>query len=254
MTLISVDKAIRTIMGFGDIPQDNGLAYVRVQRILMPTVGELNLNVSPKIISFIGTIASDYTIDLPADSVKAYKVGRLLDNGEIRTLGKIKTYVSSETECDCPGCEGTSVLGQSTEEASTDASYCSLCTFHNFLFNNGSYGELYAARNDYFENGNWSEEDGKVKFHSGYDVSIGNQMVVEYESAFNEEGLSLIPFDEFEMIRNKVLSEFFKTSKPSLAVMYHRDFKVAIANRKRRLTRMPHEEWIAALTGYKNVP
>lgn len=254
MTFISADKAIRTIMGFGDIPQDNGLAYARIQRILMPTLGELNLNVFPKILSFIGTISSDYTIELPADSVKVYKVGRLLDNGEARTLGKIKTYTSSEVVCDCPGCSGTSVTGQSTDSASADVSYCPACTFHNFLFNDGRYGEIYAARNDYFENGNWSEEDGKVKFHSGYDVSVGNRMVIEYESAYNHESLALIPFDEFEIIRNKVLYEFFKTAKPSLATMYQRDFKVALANRRRRLTNMPHEEWIAALTGYKNVP
>jgi len=154
VTFISVDKAIRTTMGFGDIPQSNGLAYARLQRIMSATIGELQLNVFPKILSTIAVTSADYTIEVPADCAKVYKVGRLFDDGTIRTLGRIKTYKDSTITCDCPGCTGTSVAGQSSQEAVlvTDDTYCSACTFHNFRFN-GYYGELYASQNDHFENG-----------------------------------------------------------------------------------------------------
>lgn len=256
MTFISVDKAIRTIMGFGDIPQSNGQAYARLQRILSATVGELQLNVSPKIISVIATTSPDLTLEVPADCARVYKVGRLFDDGTIRTLGRIKTYPDDQTSCDCPGCSGTPVSGQSSsEETATVAAYCDACTFHNFLFSNTwKYGELYSVRNDYFENGNWSYEGGVVKLHSGVDVGAGHKMVIEYESAFNEESLSLIDFSDGEMIRNKVLYEFYRMSKPTHAMMYWNDFKRAIANRKRRLTNMPNEEIVAAISGYKNTP
>jgi hypothetical protein len=73
VTFISVDKAIRTIMGFGDIPQSNGNAYARLQRILSATVGELQLNVAPKLLSVIAVTSPDYTIETPADCAKVYK-------------------------------------------------------------------------------------------------------------------------------------------------------------------------------------
>lgn len=255
MTFISVDKAIRTIMGFGDIPQSNGLAYARIQRILSATVGELQLNVAPKLLSVIAVTSADYTLEVPADCAKVYKVGRLFADGTIRTLGRIRTYPDDQTTCDCPGCSGTPVSGQSSEEeTATVAAYCDACTFHNFLFTNARYGELYSVRNDYFENGNWSHEGGTIKLHSGEDVGVGFKMVIEYESAFNEESLSLIDFADGEMIRNKVLYEFFTTSRPNQAMIYWNNFKRALANRNRRLTNVPNEEIVAAITGYKNTP
>lgn len=254
MTLISLDKAIRTIMGFGDIPQSNGLAYSRLQRILSATMGELQLNVFPKILSVIATTSPDLTLEIPVDCAKVYKVGRLFDDGTIRTLGRIKTYKETETSCDCPGCQGAAVGGQTSQEAvATVDAYCSACTFHNFYFTSG-YGELYASQNDHFENGKWSHEDGIIKLHSGCDVAIDQKMVIEYESAFNEESLNLIEFDNLDMLRNKCLYEFYRNSRPGISQMYWSDFKRALANRKRRITNMPTEEIVAAISGYRNSP
>lgn len=254
MTFISVDKAIRTIMGFGDIPQSNGLAYARLQRILSATIGELQLNVCPNILSVIATTSSDLTLEIPADCAKVYKVGRLFSDGTIRTLGRIKTYKDENVSCDCPGCSGSTVGGQSSQEAVAPVdTFCSACTFHNFHFSSG-YGGLYAARDDHFENGKWSHEGGAIKLQSGYDVAVGQKMVIEYESAFNEESLNLIEFSDLEMLRNKCLYEFYRNSRQGISKEYWNDFKRALANRRRRLTNMPDEEIVAALSGYRNVP
>ena len=257
MTFISADKAVRTIMGFGDIPQSNGQAYARLLRIMSATIGELQLNVAPKLLSVIVTTSEDYTLDVPGDCAKVYKVGRLFDDGTIRILGRVKTYTENEISCDCPGCTGTAVAGQSSSVAASSVdpySYCPACTFHGYCFTSSGYGELYAVRNDHFENGKWSHEGGTIKLHSGYDVGVGYKMVIEYESAFNEESLGLIEFEDLEMIRNKVLYEFYKTSKPGISMSYWNDFRRAVSNRKIRASRMPIEEIVASITGYKNTP
>jgi len=77
-------------------------------------------------------------------------------------------------------------------------------------------------------------------------------MIIEYESAFNEESLNLIEFENLEIIRNKCLYEFFRKSDKGTAKTHFDDFKRALANRKRRLTNMPSEEIVAALSGYRN--
>jgi hypothetical protein len=251
MMLETVDNTIRNIMAHGGIDVNSG--YVRVQRLLFDAMRDIKINISPDIRSVIHTIGSDFSVSLPNDSVRIYKVGKLCSDGSISIFGEEKKYVEG-FECDCPGCSGTSVSGQSvSEEVATDVPYCAANTFHNFWFN-GYYGGLYGARNDRFDNGKWSENNGVITFSSGTEVYEGAKVVVEYETSFNKKALQMIEDEDADILRNKVLHEFFLTSKPSAASTYYQKFLVAISNRKRRKTTMNHDEWLAIFTNYINVP
>jgi len=249
--LEKVDDTIRNIMAHGGIDVESG--YTRIQRLLFDAMRDIKINISPDIRSVVRTIGSDFSVSLPSDSVRVYKVGKLCNDGSISIFGEEKKYVE-KSQCDCPGCSGTAVSGQSaSEEVAISTPYCTANTFHNFWFNS-YYGGLYGARDDRFENGKWSENDGTITFSSGTEVYEGAKVVIEYETSFNKKQLQMIDDEDADILRNKVLHEFFLTSKPSISQMYYNKFRVAIENRNRRKTTMNHDEWLAMFTNYINVP
>lgn len=251
--LETVDNTIRNIMAHGAIDPSAGGAYIRIQRILFDAMRDIKINVSPDIRTVFATIGSDFSVEMPKDSIRVYKVGRLKSDGSISIYGEDKRYFDNSTPCDCPGCSGETVSGQSTSSAvTTVAPYCSNVTFHNFWFGN-KYGELFGARDNKFENGTWSENGNSITFSTGTEVYEGAKVVIEYETSFNKKELRFIKDEDADILRNKVLHEFFLTSKPSAANAYYQKFRTAIANRKRRKTTMNHAEWMALFTGYANI-
>lgn len=244
---MNLDNAIRSFLSHGDIDVTASGTYARMQRIVLAQIAELRLNVSPDVRSAVLVINDDLTVDMPADSVRIYKVGRLMPDGSVRTFGESERFYEENT-CDCPGC---SAVGSGGQQPAGTSRHCHFSTFHN-VFWDGRYGELYGLRDDYFENGKWSVNGNKITFHSGYDVRAGNKVVVEYETS--TDGFSVIPEEDIEMLRNKCLHEFFLNMRPSVADRYFVKFKQAINNKVRRETRMPPEWWIANFSGHKNVP
>lgn len=245
----TVDNTIRNIMAHGNVND-----YVRVQRLLFDAIRDIKINVSPDIRSVIKTIGSDLTVRMPDDAVRIYKVGKLNTDGSITIFGEIKKYIDNSVECDCPGCSGTAVSGQSsTNSVTTAVPYCASTTFHNFYFNS-YYGGLYGVRDDRFEAGKWSENDGVISFATGSQVYEGAKVVIEYETSFNKSQLRMIDDEDADILRNKVLHEYFIVTKPGVAGMYYNKFRTAIENRKYRKTIMNHDEWLAMFTNYINVP
>lgn len=240
-------------MATGSISGDR--QYVRIQRLTYDAIDEIKLNISPDIRSVISTIKPDFSIDLPNDAVRVYKVGALCKDGSIIVFGEEKTYKEEAIPCDCPGCGGTVVTGQSSSSStSTTAPYCSNMIFHNYLFSTGYYGELFGARMDRFSAGKWTQNDTTISFTSGTLIAAGLKVVVEYETSFNKKSLRMIDRELAPILRNKVLHEFYLPVKQGLADKYFLKFVDAMENRNIRKTAMNHDEWLAMFTNYSNAP
>ena len=180
------------------------------------------------------TIKDNLTATLPKDVSEVIKVGYPITDGgrsELRYLGHrrfIHRKDLKDAEIVFPACTCTdetvntvtattnTALSQYDQEALALDSYI----FHNLSLRAG-YGELYGYAPVMYPNGIYTVDynNNRLVFDSGFDIQIGNTLVVEYKSHLTSESYKYIPFIAFDALRYKAL-EYLDKQNASENKMY----------------------------------
>jgi len=210
-------------------------------RTLRNVLDELNVHINANIVTKRFEIADNFTLGMPNDTMDVLKVGALTDNGRLRIMGVdegIKRDVPT-TGCSC----------SSTESSDTET-LCSACCFHNAAWGS-SYGELYGYRPPTFPNGmfRYNKRDNRIEFSSGYDVSAGAEVVVEYRAALGGEEYNLIPAEIVNALTFRVSEILNMSSRPGVAQANYQAFARSYYAYKSAQNPYTDADLVAALRG-----
>lgn len=198
MRFDSVDTIVRDMMAQMKVGDTE---YVRILRAVIRVLENLNWYNIPEFKSDDFLVKENLTIDLPSDVALVTKVGKLIVGGQgrIRLLGRVARLYSKVVEtpltCTC------NVEEEESEVVLTTENTCPACTFYNYAAG-GSKGELYGYRVREHPNGTYwvNEADNRIELSSGYDVTPGEYLTVEYKPVFSEDKYKLIPREYFMVI------------------------------------------------------
>lgn len=221
--------------------QKMGLAV----RALRNSLDELNMSVLPNVVSGMMEIADDFTIMMPGDCIQVTKVGVILeDNGIVRFMGRMDN-VRRAVESNCCVCDETP-----TEETVT-ANISLGNTIHNVFYTSTRKGELYGYRLPQFPNGmfRYNRGENRIEFSSGYDIVVGNKVLVEYLSSLSGEGYNMIPSELANAIMYHSAMSLNLSSRPGIAKNYMNEFLRSFGEYKTIALSYDIPDLVAALRG-----
>jgi hypothetical protein len=232
---ITLDDFVRNVCAVMD--DHECLQYAKCVRMSKMTLGELNM-LLPYIKSELFEIESNFTIQMPDDTIDVLKVGYLDSNRQLRVLDKndnLRVLVASENE-EC-GVDGSSVLANPV-------------SFVN-CYVNGMNGEMFGYRYKGGDVGTWRRniERNLIELGGGSEVSVGSKLLVEYRTATSNEDIWLIPAESEPAVRWKVLQMMNLSSNQSLSRDAFEFFKISYAQLQDRYRRYSLEDWMLAIKG-----
>lgn len=255
MKYATIDRFIRDVLAIaGDTEYRNMLV---MKRIVPHVLNELGLTVLASVQSMTVKVNGAHTIHLPDSVERVIKVGKVLDNGCIRVLGKegnrIKrsTFKETEGECTCGEKSNVSTDLPAYKDESYGKTTCLACTFHNW---NG-LGEAYGYREPQFPNGryHYNAVDNVLEFYSGDDVYEGSELLLEYVPLRPTDKEKMYPVAAFAVLRYKCLVHYYEDSDPGKASYNMQQFKIHLKEYKKTLRDYSLEDIYAAFAGnYSN--
>jgi hypothetical protein len=220
-------------------PDFRGLAGV--VRVMSSVLDELNLHDGIEYYrSEVMEIDDNLTISLPKDCINVMKVGVVGQDAKVRVMGnddRIRRKGLADTnKCTC--------------DDTTD-DICTACTFCNVWWGNSYFGELYGAKSVEFANGSYRYDRPRnaLEFGSGYDISAGAKILVEYKSALDGEGYNMIPSENAMAVAFRTIMALSASVAPGRAQYAEHQFKVSWAMLKRRKINNNPLDLIAAVKG-----
>jgi hypothetical protein len=205
-TIGDVTTRVMTLLGSND--------FKKVATAIKTVVVDLRLysNVVIGIKSKALTVGSNLTVELPTDVSKMVKVG-IVKGRRMEILNKKRIIKNKaqydEIQTESARCANCSCTFSQTSATNTEGGrlpdvflsemlpaepvvdYCSYLTFHNYNSNS------YCYANPRVHYGAW-EEQGRRLLFSG--VTVGTDVVIEYETLIGAEDLQLVPKSAFYCI------------------------------------------------------
>jgi hypothetical protein len=241
MKFKTIDALVRDLES--QIGYAPGKGYVRLTRLALFVMRDLNLHILPNVRSTKVIIDANGTVTIPADVVEVLRAGVLQSDRQILPLRKMpRLYSPDEFQTYC--CNEEESQAVSVEQ--------SQLVFHNYYWNDKFVGEYYGWSRDQFpQGGYWHDERGNrlVFTSSGWAVAPGEEIIIEYNSTLDEADAKIVPIDAEAMIRYYVLEEFYGTTNPSLAAEYRRRKSQAIRRYNELKTNYDPEQVLNTLRG-----
>jgi len=182
-----------------DLGDSNGRYKFTILRHLLAGWREWNLYVGQEFCVKTQVLAVDNVIELPSDFIYETKVG-LRRNGRIAmlTLDKsIEKHTFSQDES-----------GVKLNEIWNGGVWGGEYTFYNYSFNNG-LGELYGYGGVINTNGYYNIDRGKGEIYIGSLTPDDAEIVIEYKSSGEDDGLTLIPTETVKCLEYYAKSEWY---------------------------------------------
>ncbi|MCH9665380.1 MAG: hypothetical protein K0U41_05975 [Gammaproteobacteria bacterium] len=250
---ISFDEMVRYICSYlGD--DEASKLYTKVARFLGGTLDDFNVyRLLPNIKSVLLTIEDNLTVSLPEDFMEISKVGVCYDR-ELRILGRNKSLCTSAFPVD-PVIECCTCEKENEEDMTQEDACCPACTFNNFggfgrgrilgdhfLYDYGGYLYGYVPQ-DQFVGGTYDVDlaNNRLILGQGCDVSVGGELVVEYQAGLQGNGYRLIPRKARSALMYKV-AHLIEKRPDDL-----RSFKREYYEFKRSFDNYSLEDWLAAV-------
>lgn len=235
MRFTSLDEIVRDIISV-QLGSEGTNQYLRVSRAVKAGINEVQLTFLPSIQSSLLEVGTNLIVNLPPDHITITKVGILTSDGKIVTLiqnshlrrveyDKLINDIPEYCECEVPPPSAVDI--PITSEA------CNI--FHNCLWWNSRYGELYAAGNGMDFEGGWryNMDAGVIEMASGTLVQPGVKVLVEYKSLDNEQ-YTMVPIVAKETIEAFAMYKLF-LNRPQLSAYYMQEFRRMAAELKRKV-------------------
>ena len=244
--------AVDVCRHMGD-PDAKNIAIVLAE--VVRVVDQLNFNLALSVKTDKVVISKNFTATLPPDFIDMIKAGILLKSGYLRIMGEVKDLVLQpdpiECTCQCKDKEEQIETGEVVDPTTFHQGFCPACTFHNI--SRYRYGEWYGYRPKMYANGKYRIDKPNYRMlfdTSGYDVSEGTEIWIEYRAYDIEERYQRIPRQAFQMIRARALHQLLMGTPQ--AEQYMNQFRIEYDQYKSQFDPSP-EEIVNAMRGnYRN--
>lgn len=206
----------------------SGRHKVAFSRFLRNAMEEMNLYAMPTSESQLMRIGDNLTVKLPDEAIDFIKAGVVDESGQIRVLGvndKLRRSVKSAVPTSCSCGKATSTASAAAPAVPCD--YCSFLLFPSVWGYGSYYGERYGLIPNSFPNGEvrYDRNSNTLEFGSGYDISAGGEVVVEYKLAVGAKSLDEIPSEMTNILLHKVLSTWFASKSPDTSAYHFQMFQ-----------------------------
>lgn len=236
-----LDDFVRDLTARVNDPTGN-FTYVKLLRLTLSNLRELNLFVVPNIQTIKGVVESNKTVPLPDDTimpVSAFIVKKCENDDILFRLGKRpRVYQESYEFASCP----SNVQTQDCVKINTINFYGQ--ELREFYLYNEFYGENYGRRQTRFWG--WFSFDKENCRIEVLGPKVGDFIIVICEVA--NDDCKMIPTDVAPMLAYKVLQQHYESTNPGQARYMERQFKIHMNEFKRHRDAYSYEDYLDAIT------
>lgn len=245
----TLDQIVRNICSMIGDTQNEG--YVRVARLAVQVLEEVNLMGIPQVKTVQVEIGDNLTATLPDDLILVSKVGNVDGNGNIYLMGRddrIRRVDEYErlNPVSCDDVEPVNIPTFVPQERVVFYNYYN----YNGLNRWGEYiGERYGVIDRHFLAGTYRYNSSLniLEFGSGYDIVPGNKVFVEYKATMGDDVHRLVPLEWETAIQYRTLQHLTAAKDPPASAAHHRQFIREYYKVKRLLQTMTIQDWQAAI-------
>lgn len=255
---MTIDEFVRDACALADDPEAKR-GYVKMMRSAVRAMRDIGLHIKTPVKSKKLVVKDNLTVVMPQGCTDVIQAGKLVIYSTadqfVYPLGKqdlsgVRPYeliVKPNAPKGCPESPDVENVERNT--------YFNYEGLGRYWYMNSWYGEQYGYQETrFFGFFDYEQDTNTVVFSYNGCVQPGDEVVIKYTMAMNDDDLVIVPDDLNPVLLQRTYYYFYMNSKPQLSRVHMNDFQRELRMYKRNLSKgYTYDDWLDWITsGYSN--